>query len=447
MNTRAAAAMRLFAPCPRGLEALLADELVALGAAGARIVPGGVAFEGDTALVYTANLRSRLASRILRELTDGVCRDEDELARLARRIAWERLMQPRQTLRVDTTAVRSPLRSLNFANLRVKDAIVDRFREFRGERPSIDTQRPDVRIFVFLTEGRATLYVDTSGESLFKRGWRREREDKGLAPLKENLAAGLIALSGWTPDKPLLDPWCGSGTLLIEAAQRALGIAPGLSRAFGFERLLDHDSALWARLRSQAIREAQQAGAAPGPRLRIAGSDIDPVAIAQATRNIERAGLADAGIRLAVADAADIAPADDSPGVIVTNPPYGERIAALAGADGGQSGHPRGAAESIACRQTRDAPAAAAAEPDDTHRLAMAAFGRALKTRFAGWQAHVLSSDRELPRQLGIRESRKIPLFNGALECRLFRFDVFDRQTREAHDREHQARHDRLRGV
>jgi putative N6-adenine-specific DNA methylase len=418
--------MRLFASCPRGLEALLAQELSGLGAAAARIVPGGVAFEGGPDLVCQANLRSRLASRVLREVAVGACRDEQDLFGLARQVAWERLMHPRLTLRVDTTAVRSPLRSLNFANLRVKDAIVDRLRETRGDRPSVDTRRPDVRVFVFLDELRATLYVDTSGESLFKRGWRRERDDKGLAPLKENLAAGLIALSGWTPDRPLLDPYCGSGTLLIEAAQRALGIAPGLSRAFGFERLLDHDAAAWAGLRAQAIREAQQAGARPARPLRITGIDIDPVAISQARRNIERAGLADAGIALAVGDAAAISPTDDEPGIIVTNPPYGERIDAVG-----------------------TAPAAPDADADGlaTHRLAMAAFGQALKARFPGWQAHVLSSDRELPRQLGIRESRKVPLFNGALECRLYRFDVFDRRTREAHDREQQARHDRLRGA
>lgn len=424
--------MRLFASCPRGLEALLAQELSALGAAGARIVPGGVAFEGGADVVCQANLRSRLASRVMREVAVGACHSEQDLFGLARQVAWERLMHPRLTLRVDTTAVRSPLRSLNFANLKVKDGIVDRLREMRGDRPSIDTRRPDVRVFAFLEEQRATLYVDTSGESLFKRGWRRERDDKGLAPLKENLAAGLIALSGWQPGQPLLDPYCGSGTLLIEAAQRALGIAPGLSRAFAFERLLDHDAAAWAGLRAQAIREAQQAGARPALALRIRGIDIDPVAIAQARRNIERAGLADAGIELAVGDAADIAPADETPGIIVTNPPYGERIDAVGGAP-------------------TNAPATTEADADPdrlaAHRLAMAGFGKALKTRFPGWQAHVLSSDRELPRQLGIRESRKVPLFNGALECRLYRFDVFDRSTREAHDREHQARHDRMRGA
>jgi hypothetical protein len=267
----------------------------------------------------------------------------------------------------------------------------------------------------FLQEQQVTLYLDTSGESLFKRGWRREREDKGLAPLKENLAAGLLMLAGWTPERPLLDPYCGSGTLLIEAAQIALGIAPGLSRAFGFERLRDHDPAQWAQIRGEAIRQAQQSGPALAARLSITGIDIDPTAIEQARRNIERAGVGGAGIRLAVGDAARLSPPQPGPGVIVTNPPYGERIAAH------QDGQP--------------APGEHDAASDETHREAMAAFGRGLKERFGGWQVNVLSSDRELPRQLGIRESRKTLLYNGALECRLFRFDVFDRATREAHDR------------
>ena len=261
--------MLLFAPCPRGLEDLLSRELAVIGAQRCRVVPGGVSFEGDTTLVYQVNLYSRLASRVLRQVGAGRYRDEDEIFRVARRVEWDRFMHCGQTLRVDTTAVRSPLRSLNFANLRVKDAVVDRLRETQGDRPSIDTLRPDVRVFAFLNEQDITLYLDTSGESLFKRGWRRDREDKGIAPLKENLAAGLLALAGWTPDKPLFDPYCGSGTLLIEAAQLAMGIAPGLSRAFAFEKLVDHDADLWSQLRGDAIREAQQFAAQAAGSLRI----------------------------------------------------------------------------------------------------------------------------------------------------------------------------------
>ncbi len=472
--------MRLFAPCPRGLEALLRQEIEVIGGAQARQAPGGVAFEGDQDTVYRVNLYSRLASRVLMQIGEGRYRDEEDIYRAALRIEWEHHLHCRQTLRVDTTAVRSPLRSLNFANLRVKDAIVDRLRERQGERPTIDTQRPDVRVFSFLREDTLTLYLDTSGESLFKRGWRREREDKGLAPLKENLAAGVIALAGWTPQRPLFDPFCGSGTLLIEAAQMALGIAPGLSRPFGFERLIGHDAAHWAALRAQAIREAQQSGRDGSAGLRLHGSDIDPQAIGQARRNIERAGVGAVGITLEVADAGQLRAPFEEPGVIITNPPYGERLdaqevrpaehtprlrPASSAAAGARTDPPPDrriaptgrtlrlpSAAARAAAAAREAPPATAPAPASTdavegnaHQRAMAAFGRALKANFAGWEVHVLSSDRELPRQLGIKESRKTALFNGAIECRLFRFEVFDRRTREAHDRLHAERHARLR--
>jgi len=454
-----AASMHLFAPCPRGLEDLLSRELAVIGARGARVVPGGVAFEGDLELVYLVNLYSRLASRVLRQVGAGRYRDEEEIFRVARRVEWDRFMHCRQTLRVDTTAVRSPLRSLNFANLKVKDAVIDRLRETQGDRPSIDTIHPDVRVFSFLNESEITLYIDTSGESLFKRGWRREREDKGIAPLKENLAAGLLALAGWTPDKPLYDPYCGSGTLLIEAAQLALGIAPGLSRPFAFEQLGDHDAALWAALRGDAIREAQQHGGQAAAGLRIYGSDIDPVAIEQATRNLARAGVADAGIELRLADAGQATAPADVPGIIVTNPPYGERMDAHEGGDDTRAAPPAartfrlpasarsGAKSQAPTAAVPAAPTPAASPQVEAHRRAMASFGQALKAHFGGWQVFVLSSDKELPRQLGIKETRKTPLFNGALECRLFRFDVFDRRTREAHDKLHAERHAQMRSA
>ncbi|MBP8306185.1 MAG: class I SAM-dependent RNA methyltransferase [Burkholderiaceae bacterium] len=454
--------MHLFAPCPRGLEDLLSRELAIIGARGARVVPGGVSFEGDLELVYLVNLYSRLASRVLRQVGAGRYRDEEEIFRVARRVEWDRFMHCRQTLRVDTTAVRSPLRSLNFANLKVKDAVIDRLRETQGDRPSIDTIHPDVRVFSFLNESEITLYIDTSGESLFKRGWRREREDKGIAPLKENLAAGLLALAGWTPDKPLYDPYCGSGTLLIEAAQLALGIAPGLSRPFAFEQLGDHDAALWAALRGDAIREAQQHGKQAAATLQIHGSDIDPIAIEQATRNLARAGVADAGIQLRLADAGQVTAPTEVPGIIVTNPPYGERMDAQDGSDEPRAAAPAARTFRLPASARRDAqaqapggsasasapgPAPALSPQIEAHRRAMAAFGQTLKANFGGWQVYVLSSDKELPRQLGIKETRKTPLFNGALECRLFRFDVFDRSTRAVHDKLHAERHAQMRAA
>ena len=245
-QSAAQALERFFAPCPRGLEQPLADELRSLGAQVDQVAAGGAAFSGDRTIAWRANLHSRIASRVLLLVAEGRYRDDDDLYRLANRTEWERWFGHTQTLRVDVNAIRSPMRSLNFATLRIKDGVVDRFRSRTGERPSIDTEHPDVRIFGFLQERLAALYVDLSGEPLFKRGWRSERDDKGAAPLKENLAAGLLALAGWTSEQPLYDPFCGSGTIVIEAAQLALGIAPGLSRAFGFERLLDFDPAGWA---------------------------------------------------------------------------------------------------------------------------------------------------------------------------------------------------------
>src|SRR5690606_24009867 len=168
-----------------------------------------------------ANLYSRLATRVLVRVAHARVHTEDDILELARQTAWERWFGPEQTLRVDTSAVRSPMKSLQYCNLRAKDGICDRLREREGARPSIDTVRPDARVHLFLDETTATLYLDTSGESLFKRGWRL---DKGEAPLRENLAAGLLALSGWDPSQALMDPFCGSGTILIEAAWIALGV-------------------------------------------------------------------------------------------------------------------------------------------------------------------------------------------------------------------------------
>ncbi len=379
-----------FAICPRGLEAATADELRALGAAlpEAGAVAGGVPFHGDRAVGYLANLHARLASRILQRIGQARCRDGDDLYKLAARTPWETLIDAGATLRVDVTAVRSPLHSLNFATLRVKDGIVDRLRAQTGARPSIDTRAPQTRVFAFLDERHATLYRDLSGEPLFKRGWRSGADDKGEAPLKENLAAGLLALAGWQASMPLFDPFCGSGTIVIEAAQIAAGIAPGLARTFGFERLPDFDAALWARLRGEALRRAQSGAPATAP---IAASDIDPLAVQRARDNLVRAGVPADGVRFVCADAARLRPPFDAPAMIVTNPPYGERMALRA--DGGDA--------------------------------SLAPLGRCLKEHFGGWTVCLLSSDRELPRTLGMKARRKTPLFNGPIECRLFRFEVF----------------------
>ncbi len=251
-----------FAVCPRGLETALSDELAAVGAQALRAEAGGVAFTGTLAVAYAANLHSRIASRILWQVGRRGYLSEQHLYDATQEVRWQDLMSAQQTLRVDVTASRSPLQSLEFAMLRIKDGIVDRLRELTGARPSIDRSNPDVRVFAYLDSSTVTLYVDLSGEPLFKRGWRA---DKGEAPLKENLAAGLLALSGWTPSTPLADLFCGSGTIVIEAASIAARRPPGLERHFAFERLKGFDSHAWRRLKD-AARSAIADGAAAKPR-------------------------------------------------------------------------------------------------------------------------------------------------------------------------------------
>lgn len=406
-----------FAPCPRGLEAALAAELAQIAArhaiapydAGAQ-VPGGVHFRGAWAAGMAANLHSRLASRVLLKIAHRPYRNEQDVYALALEQPWERWFASTQTLRVDITAIKSPLKSLEFATLRVKDAICDRLREKTGARPSIDTAQPDVRVFAFLTAGDCTLYLDTSGEPLFKRGWRL---DKGAAPLRENLAAGILRLAGWTPDTPLYDPMCGSGTFVAEAAQIALGVAPGVERRFGFEKLKQYDITAWQTLKVAAM-DAKRAARGKRDDLLIFGSDISGDMLEKARANLERAGVP--SLWLKQIDARNMTPPAAAPGVIVTNPPYGERIEVRGRGPRGdvrETGKNRGGDEAF--RRTH------ADSPDSEFFRAL---GDALKQRFAGWQAFMLSSDRTLPGQLRLRESAKTPLFNGALECRLFRFDL-----------------------
>jgi putative N6-adenine-specific DNA methylase len=383
--------MDFFAPCPRGLEAVLKEELIALGAQIDASPPGGVNFSGDDSLVYKANLWSRIASRVLIKVIEGHYETEDDLYQLALNFDWEEWFGSHKTLRIDTNAIRSPLKSLQFATLRIKDGLCDHFREVGGDRPSIDTHNPDVRIFAFLNDNQATIYVDTSGEPLFKRGWRVAKEDKGAAPLKETLAAGIIALSGWdaSSDMPLYDPFCGSGTIVIEAAQKALDMAPGLSRSFGFEQLRGFDKELWTQVRGDALQRFQLRRAAR-PTLNIAGSDIDPESIEQATINLERAGLTQDSVRLSLVNALEATAPFDQPGILLGNPPYGERIELLEGTFLG--------------------------------------LGGLLRQNFGGWNVHLLTSDLRFAGTLGMRERRKTPLFNGALECRLWGFEIFARK-------------------
>lgn len=370
----------VFAPCPQGLEAALAAEMQALGFEDATPGRAGCAFTADWVGIQRANLYSRLATRILVQVAQAPMYQDDDVLELARATPWERWFGPEHTLRVDTSAIRSPAQSLQYCNLRAKDGICDRLRDMEGARPSIDTVRPDARVHLFLFENTATLYLDTSGESLFKRGWRL---DKGEAPLRENLAAGMLALAGWDPEQALLDPFCGSGTLLIEAAWIALGIPPGIARPLGFERLRGHDPAPW-----EALKEDAYSRIAPGLDAPIVGYDIDPAAIEFAHRNAERAWLADDAIRFEVRDARS-AERFAEKGWIVTNPPYGDRL-----------------------------------ENNDPELWQ--AWSSTLKHQFGGWNLHVISSDMTFPQQLRLKPQRRTPLYNGGLECRLFGFELVE---------------------
>ena len=371
---------RYFAPCPRGLEAPLATELAALGAVDTRATDGGVAFAGDLALACRANLESRLASRILWRVGGGAYRDESDLYALVHALDWPRLFRADRTLRVDVAATRAPLKSLEFATLRVKDAVCDRHRAASGARPSIDKRAPDVRVHAYLTEADATIYVDTSGEPLFKRGYRR---DTDAAPLRENLAAGLLALAGWTPGVPLLDPMCGSGTIVAEAALMAADKAPGLSRTFGFQKLAWFDGPAWQRMKQAARDRVRAAPAAPS----IFASDIAPASIAQCQRNLDAAQVR-AWVDVTRADVLErTAPA--AAGILLANPPYGERL-------------------------------------DDANRLAALypQLGDALKRKFAGWTAYFLTGDLRLAKLIGLKAAKRTPLYNGPLDCRLFAFPL-----------------------
>jgi putative N6-adenine-specific DNA methylase len=400
----------LFLPCAAGVEGLLGEEVARLlPDAAVRAQRGGVALEGGPQEVMRLNLESRLAQRVLVEVAEGPYRNEDDLYALAAGVDWRLWIVPRQTLRVDTTAQRSPLRSLNFATLRVKDGVCDMLREATGERPSVDTRQPDLALALHLGHERAILYVDTSGEPLFKRGWR---VDKGDAPLKETLAAAMLAAAGWrgTPKTggALHDPCCGSGTIAIEAAQIACGIAPGLLRRFAFERLIPFAefAPQWRELKA-AAQARIHASAVP-----IFASDVSFRMVDFAHRNAERAGVAGA-ITLNGGDALERpAPAlpPGMPGTLMLNPPYGERIEVLGKA--GRRGAPRPSAED---RST----------PEDFFPRLAAHWKRAYTAREGEhWTAWVLSPDLKLASTMRLKESRRVPMWNGPIECRLYRFDL-----------------------
>ena len=368
-----------FSPCPRGLEVVLADELRDLGGVDIVQTGGGVGFRGPFALCYRINLESRIASRVLWRVTHASYRSEEDIYRAARALPWGDWFEARRSILVEINARHCPLKSLDFVTLRIKDAICDHFRDATGIRPDVDKRSPDIRVYGFLTADQFTLYVDTSGEPLFKRGYRDARVD---APLKENLAAGIIRLTGWKTAEPFYDPMCGSGTLMIEAALMARNIAPGGKRKFAFSKLLNFSESEWRRCGERA-----EAAELPAEPLQIFGSDKYGDVLKTARTNLTQAGLQDA-VQLKQVDALEM-PAPASNGVMVTNPPYGVRI---------------GEEEDLTAFYPR--------------------LGDALKQRFAGWRAYIFSGDPQLLKLIRLSASKRTPLFNGALECRLYEYKI-----------------------
>lgn len=383
-----------FATCPKGLEYLLRDELAALGADEVHEARAGVHFQGDLETAYRACLWSRLASRVLQPLAEFDARDDDALYAGVQTIDWSTHLATHGSFAVDAGTAQSKLTHSQFIALRVKDAVVDQFRQREDARPDIDTETPDVRINLHLRRDRATLSLDLAGTPLHRRGWR---ERQGEAPLKENLAAAMLLRGGWPDiyarDGVLLDPMCGSGTLLIEAALMAADVAPGLRRDyFGFLGWRQHDTNLWQRLRADA-RQRADAGLR-SLRSVFFGSDSDPHMVQTAKRNAQHAGVA-GFVSLDKHDMAHVTPPGDAEfGLVITNPPYGERLG----------------------------------EREQMPGL-YRALGDVLRSRFGGWHAAVLAGDVELGRAMHLHAHKRYALYNGALETVLLLFDLSQRET------------------
>lgn len=376
----------LFATCPRGLETILAQELQQQGCTAVTPTDGGVSCQGTMVHVYSANLHSRTASRILLQLARTAYRSEHDIYQAVKNIAWHKWFDVAQTFKVKVEGKRANVKSLDFTALKIKDGVCDRFREHGGERPSIDKSRPDIRIHAFLDERNVSIFIDTSGEALFKRGYR---QDTGEAPLRENLAAGLLLLAGYDGTQPFQDPFCGSGTIAIEAAWIALGRAPGLNRRFGFEQLAQFDRALWVKLKAEARHAIKNR-----PYANIAASDNDR-AMTRMTQANAAAAEVDGFIDINTLDAQDTRPNGEG-GIIVSNPPYGVRLA----------------------------------EIQALHAL-YPQLGSWLKQHYAGWTAGLFSGDMDMPKLMRLKPKRKIPLFNGNLDCRLFLLDMVAGSNRE----------------
>ena len=380
---------QFFATCPRGLEALLADELLAQRALKIVATDGGVSFEGNLDTMYRVNLFSRIATRIMSRVGQGSYSTEEDIYKATFKLNWPSWFKVNQTIRVKVTGVKCPLKSLDFLTLRIKDAVCDRFREEGALRPSVSVRDPDVRIHAYLTQDQYQLYLDTSGAPLYQRGFR---DVSVIAPLRENLAAGILMLTGWQPGTPLLDPMCGSGTFLIEAAMMAVNQAPGMKRTFGFQKLTSFDESLWKKIETEALQNMK-----PIEFLDIYGSDIDLRAVRVARHNLKVAGLEEVA-KVMQSDFVKLeSPASE--GVLVTNPPYGQRIG-----------------------------------EDEDLKEVYPVWAKHMKESFGGWDTYFLTADLEMPKDMRLKPTKKTTLFNGALECRLFEIKMVSGSNRKQKD-------------
>jgi putative N6-adenine-specific DNA methylase len=374
--------MKLFATCARGLEGILADELRGLAAAHVEPGKGGVGFHGDLPLLYRANLWLRTAIRVLRPIHEAEVNSPDELYTQVRAIDWSRHLTPEHTLAVDANVRDSNITHSKYAALRVKDAICDQFIDKLGRRPSVDVETPMVGFNLHIARNHAVLSLDSSGESLHKRGYRPIQT---RAPLNEALAAGLVLLTGWRGQAPFVDPLCGGGTLCIEAAWLALDRPPGLTRKrFGFQGWMDYDVALWTAVRDEARRGVKKS--LPHP---VTGADLRRDALAFADQNARAAGLGHL-LHFTLRDVRDFQPPESPPGVILCNPPYGERLG----------------------------------EERDLVPLYQA-LGDLIR-RCPGWKVFVFTGNPFLAKRIGIKPVRTVELFNGKIRCRLLEFTTAD---------------------
>ncbi len=384
--------IRFFATCPKGLELLLTEELQQQGAKECKSTNGGVWFAGDIAMAYRACLWSRLANRILLPVNRFAAETAEQLYDGVRAVDWLEHLRPSGTLAVDFAGRARGIKNTHFGALKVKDAVVDQIREKTGQRPSVEKQRPDLRINAWLHKGECQLSIDLSGESLHRRGYRTSG---GAAPLKENLAAALLIRCDWprmaSEGRPLIDPMCGSGTLLVEAGLMAAGIAPGLLRShFGFENWLKHNARAWQELLREARAIRHQLDEQQMPEIH--GYDASPKAVSVARDNIRRAGLENL-IRVSQRELAEFRPlthrSDLQPGLILTNPPYGERLSEV---------------------------------PVIVYLYRH--LGEAFRQHFHHWKAGVFTGNPDLGKAIAIRASKQYKLYNGAIPCKLLIFDI-----------------------